>query len=744
MFPVLKNYVIIELIGTGAYGEVYLAEQTILKRKVAIKFLKKELFYNENIKERFLAEGRKLAKLDYIHVVKVFELISEVDYCAIVMEYIQGKSLKDFLNLNYDNLNFLEIIELFKQMLKALEYVHANGIIHRDIKLSNFMISFEGVIRIIDFGIAKEKSDNFTTNLVHGNLGTDLYMSPEQISGKRNIDERSDIYTMGVVLWEMLSAKRPYNYDESVSSWMLQEKITKEVLPLLNNPVDKIISKATQKNPQNRYPSCTEFMDDLERVVLKPKSYLSLGSLGLVISVLLAAVIFIISSRDEPEPIPEKVKTKGTTFAEKEVTNPVLNGLIVKKISYNSAVLGCDISSDGGASVNSRGVIWSTSPNPEINLTTKTNEGPGSGNFTSILRGLSPATKYYVRAYAINDLKTGYSNEEFFFTTKQNSESNIELKQESSKSILTPENIPPSIKTLVISNISLSKATTGGQINANLNKNLMDKGVVWSENKNPEVNSSSKIELHNNSVEYKVDLENLKPGVTYYVRAFLRYNSDVIYGDELSFKTLFLTCPSSVRDVDGTNYKTVLIGNQCWMAENLKVTHYNDGTPIVYDRSGGRGGNEKDCTWNISKEGKRCTYSHTSLKYGYLYNWYAASNTKKVCPSGWRLPSNTDWNTLSHELGDDDNAGRKLKSDSDSWRKPNDATNASGFSALGGGFRTINGTFGNIGLSTSFWSSSEVDVNHAWLRELENSSSNFYPINSDDKLTGAYVRCVKN
>jgi uncharacterized protein (TIGR02145 family) len=174
-----------------------------------------------------------------------------------------------------------------------------------------------------------------------------------------------------------------------------------------------------------------------------------------------------------------------------------------------------------------------------------------------------------------------------------------------------------------------------------------------------------------------------------------------------------MSCPglATVTDIDNNIYNTVLIGTQCWMASNLRVSTYNTGVTIPLDVSGGSGGTESQ-TWNTKTTGARTTYAHNSSNlttYGYLYNWYAATDTKKICPTGWHVPSNAEWTTLTTFLGGLTVAGGKMKSTGTTyWNTPNtSSTNDYGFSALPGGvrFKGAGGVFGYIRSFARFWSS---------------------------------------
>jgi formylglycine-generating enzyme required for sulfatase activity len=240
---------------------VYLAVQTTLHREVAIKVLRRELMYNENIRRRFLDEGRKLASLNHEHIIKVYDLISIPETVALVMERVEGLTLKELLE-SYGKMEKKDALELLGQMTSALGYVHEQSYIHRDIKPSNFMVTNNGKVKLLDFGIAKDTGEEamIRTQTGTGAMGTPMYMSPEQIKEVSKVERQTDIYSLGVVLWQMLSGEKPYQ-GMTLSDFDLKYKIVHEPLGRLGNELDDVIGKATEKQVESRYRTCDEMWE---------------------------------------------------------------------------------------------------------------------------------------------------------------------------------------------------------------------------------------------------------------------------------------------------------------------------------------------------------------------------------------------------------------------------------------------------------------------------------------------------
>jgi serine/threonine protein kinase len=257
----INNYTILNKIGEGGMAKVYFAEHKMLGYKVAIKVLNNDLIQNNNIRKRFLSEAKNMFKMTHPNIIKVTDLIDQEDGVAFVMEYIEGETLKEHLERK-GKLTDEEIKKLFVQMLEAVSYVHEQNFVHRDIKPSNFMISPKGVVKLLDFGIAKntdKTSAEYTQTGTMQNMGTPMYMSPEQIKSTKDVTDQSDIYSLGVVLWQMVMGQKPYNTN-LLSIPEIQVAILKDKLAKTKTIWDELIDKATSKELQERLVNCKEII----------------------------------------------------------------------------------------------------------------------------------------------------------------------------------------------------------------------------------------------------------------------------------------------------------------------------------------------------------------------------------------------------------------------------------------------------------------------------------------------------
>ena len=259
----ILHYKIIEKLGEGGMGVVYLAKDTKLKRQVAIKFLPHHISANSDEHKRFEIEAQAAAALNHPNIATVHAIEELDDEMFIVMEYIEGQELQE--RLKSGRLLVDETFELAIQILKGLNAAHEKGIVHRDIKSSNIMISKNNEVKIMDFGLAKVgKGIQLTKEL--STIGTVAYMSPEQASGDK-VDQRTDIWSFGVVLYEMLTGQLPFkgDYEQAVIYSILNEE-PQNIQNLRNNispQFEEIISKSLQKNVAERYQNVQDIIDDI-------------------------------------------------------------------------------------------------------------------------------------------------------------------------------------------------------------------------------------------------------------------------------------------------------------------------------------------------------------------------------------------------------------------------------------------------------------------------------------------------
>jgi serine/threonine protein kinase len=271
----IHNYKIISLLGEGGMANVYLAENQFLGNKVAVKILKDNFINNNNIKNRFIAEAKSLAKISHPNVINVFDFIEEENIIAFVMEYISGPTLFELIYKKV-KLKDVEIYEIFSQMLGALSFIHQKGFIHRDIKPSNFMVKSDGAIVLLDFGIAKhfeQLNGEYTATGTFHTMGTPNYMSLEQFSSSKNVTQSSDIYCLGLVLWFMITGKQPFSNATEFDIVELLERKKKNISST-KTKWDSIIQPMTQPYVLNRLKTCNE----VYKLLAKQKSLLNKGS----------------------------------------------------------------------------------------------------------------------------------------------------------------------------------------------------------------------------------------------------------------------------------------------------------------------------------------------------------------------------------------------------------------------------------------------------------------------------------
>ncbi len=270
------RYDIIEEIGKGGMANVYKAQDHFLNRFVAIKVLKEELSDDKEFVHRFNTEAQAAARISNPHVVSIYDVGFENGLYYIVMEYIEGITLKEYIEKKH-NLSWQEAAEFAAQICEGLDAAHKQSVIHRDIKPQNIIMTADNVLKVTDFGIARATSQATTTNS-SSTIGTVHYLSPEQARGGYT-NEKTDIYSLGVVLYEMLTGRLPFN-DSTAVAIAIKHIQEKPILPRILNsdipePMEYIVMKAMNKEQNLRYASAEDFLADLRKVIANPNAKLN-------------------------------------------------------------------------------------------------------------------------------------------------------------------------------------------------------------------------------------------------------------------------------------------------------------------------------------------------------------------------------------------------------------------------------------------------------------------------------------
>jgi eukaryotic-like serine/threonine-protein kinase len=270
----LGHYGIVSLLGSGGMGEVYLADDTTLGRRVAIKILPANISQDSDAKRRMMREARAVAALDHPNVCTIYDVGEHDGRPYIVMQYIEGETLFD--RLRQSRLTLGECLDIGMQIAAALDEAHSHGVVHRDIKPMNIMLTTRGQVKVLDFGLARfaELKDGSTEVLSKTGMvtGTAPYMSPEQLRGLPT-DARSDIFSLGIVLYEMATGKRPFDRDSTVAT--ITAILFEEPEPIDDDevaPLASIIRRALAKEPTKRFSSTASLLEALEQAKGKPRS----------------------------------------------------------------------------------------------------------------------------------------------------------------------------------------------------------------------------------------------------------------------------------------------------------------------------------------------------------------------------------------------------------------------------------------------------------------------------------------
>ena len=411
------------------------------------------------------------------------------------------------------------------------------------------------------------------------------------------------------------------------------------------------------------------------------------------------------------------------------VVVPTVTTTSVTAITQITAASGGSVTATGGATVTAVGVCWGTSTGPVV-TGLHTSDGSGVGSFTSSITGLTAGTTYYVRAYATNSVGTAYGNELSFTTS------------------------PVTLATISTSTVSSTEATTavsGGNVTSDGGGTITARGVCWATTSNPTTTDSNTSD-GTGSGAFTINITGLQAGTIYYVRAYATNSAGTAYGSQQNFSTGAAISPiifnpdltyGTVSDIEGNVYKTIQIGTQTWMAENLKTTEYNDGTAIPLETD--------QTTWLALTTPAYCWYNNDEVNktpYGALYNWYAvdaiSNNNKNVCPTDWHISTLTDFNSIVATYGVQAAIAMK-EAGFEHWTDDSLyplATNASGFTALPGGHLTSDG-FDGMSTSAYWWLPNTISAypgaaSTRWIVDVT-LHSDYMP-----KSEGSSVRCIKD
>ena len=391
---------------------------------------------------------------------------------------------------------------------------------------------------------------------------------------------------------------------------------------------------------------------------------------------------------------------------------PKVETVNASNITISTALMGGTIKSDGGSEILAKGICFGTIPNPTVDSDT-TNQGEGSDNFEAELKNLIPNTTYYARAYATNRVGTNYGEEFNFMTASGFPEVTVEMSNVTYKKAMTK---------LTVTSIGASEIT--------------NTGFVWSsEHTVPDISDNMWPSMSTDHT-FERQLTDLAIGTKYYIRAYAQNSQGTAYSDVVEFTT---KNTNPVTDVDGNVYQLILIGEQAWMAENLRVTKYNNGDVIGTTTNDVTGEAFPKYQWSPGNSDANIP------TYGRLYTYFAMTDSRKVCPSGTHFASAEELATMFAVNGT--NGGKYKLTGTTVWKTPNTgASNSVGFNAVGGGDRNQYGGFSGF-QEYAYLMTSTPNPNDATRIYGTYISFDDTPVTSTEwfiKSSGYSVRCLKD
>ena len=263
----ISHYKITAKLGEGGMGEVFLATDTSLDRQVALKFLPASLQKDPEARERLIREAKAASKLNHKNILTIHAVASAEGRDFIVMEYVEGQSLRELLDSGED-MPILQVLKIGMQICDGLATAHEQSVIHRDIKPANILITPKGQVKITDFGLATWRGASQLTK-EGTTVGTAAYMAPEQIQGKKP-DPRSDLFSLGVVLYEMIARRRPFQGDHDAAiSYAISNEIPEPLQRYksgVHPGLEQVVGRALEKDPSTRYQSASDMLAELKRI----------------------------------------------------------------------------------------------------------------------------------------------------------------------------------------------------------------------------------------------------------------------------------------------------------------------------------------------------------------------------------------------------------------------------------------------------------------------------------------------